>query len=129
MKSNLHNWLGYSWIPWGRKLFNRTSFGKTNVLIFFVEKTPLTLLVPYLFQINHNHLPHVTFLLRFLIFAQFTIQQSKRSNLADTLVFPKFKRFDWRVVNCAKIKNGSKNVTPCNFASFFRSLWYLDFFN
>jgi hypothetical protein len=28
-------------------------------------------------------------------------------------VLAKFKRFDWRIVNCAKIKNGGKNVAPC----------------
>ena len=64
----------------------------------------------FFFQQN---IQHVTFLLPFFIFAQFTIRQSKRLNFATTYVFAKFERFDWRIVNCAKIKNGSKNVTPC----------------
>ena len=38
---------------------------------------------------------------------------SIRLNLANTYVFAKFKRFGWRIVNCAKIKHGIKNVTCC----------------
>jgi hypothetical protein len=37
----------------------------------------------------------------------------KRLNLASIFMFVKLKCFDWRIVNCAKIKNGSKNVTCC----------------
>ena len=74
--------------------------------------------VKILTMINFAHdfgpeIQHVTFLLPFFIFTKFNIRQSKRLNLANTWVLAKFKRFDWRIVNCAKIKNGNKNVTPC----------------
>jgi hypothetical protein len=58
-------------------------------------------------------LQYVTFLLPFLFFAESTIRQSKCLNLASTYVIAKFERFDWRLVDSAKTKNGSKNVTPC----------------
>ena len=73
-------------------------------------------------MINFAHdfgpeIQHVTFLLPFFIFTKFNIRQSKRLNLANTWVLAKFKRFDWRIVNCAKIKNGSKNVTYCTWCT------------
>jgi hypothetical protein len=34
-----------------------------------------------------------------------------------------FKRFDWQIVNCATINNGSKNVTYC--ISGFQKGWVL----
>ena len=41
-------------------------------------------------------------------FAQFTIPRSTRLNLASTYVFLKFKRLDWQIENCAKIKTEAK---------------------